>query len=104
MHPLQTSRSEVYRLEDIHGAEGQYVKLGLTHDLGETLDIYVTKYEPQPNEKTAHSWKDQHGRARMTEMPAYCISKMVESRKSMLEYIERFRGAFLATVLRTSNE
>lgn len=103
-HPLQTSRSEVYRLLDIEVPQRQYLRLELTQDFGETLSIYVTRFEPRPDEKTAHPWKDRQGRSRSMEMPPYCIARMDDARDNMLQYIENFKGSFLSSFLRGSNE
>ncbi|OCK79235.1 hypothetical protein K432DRAFT_383260 [Lepidopterella palustris CBS 459.81] len=103
-HPLETPRAEVYRLVDIVDTERKFIKLQLTQDLGETLEVYVTKYEPRPNEMTAHPWKDRSGCSRTLEMPPYCIARMDEARQNVLEYIESFRGAFLSNLSRCANE
>ena len=103
-HPLQTSRSEVYRLLDIEVPQREYLRLELTQDFGETLKIYVTRFEPRPDDKTAHPWKDKQGRSRSMEMPPYCIAKMDDARNNMLQYIDNFRGSFLSSFLRGSNE
>jgi hypothetical protein len=104
MHPLQTLRSEVYRLLDIEAPQHRFIKLRLTQDLGETLDVYVAKYEPRPNEKTSHPWKDRSGESRAMEMPPYCIACMRSVRQSMLNYITAFRGAFLSRLRMSCNE
>lgn len=103
-HPLQTSRSEVYRLLDIEVPQREYLRLELTQDFGETLVIYVTRFEPRSDDKTAHPWKDKQGRSRSMEMPPYCIARMGDARNNMLQYIDNFRGSFLSSFLRGSNE
>ncbi|KAF2803351.1 uncharacterized protein BDZ99DRAFT_491742 [Mytilinidion resinicola] len=104
MHPLQTPRSEVYRLIDIEAPHHHYLKLQLTQDMGVTLEVKVAKYEPRPNEKTSHPWKDRSGNPRALQMPPYCIATMTDARQQMLNYINAFRGAFLSKLRMSCNE
>ncbi|KAF1986481.1 hypothetical protein K402DRAFT_393542 [Aulographum hederae CBS 113979] len=103
-HPLECSRESVFELLDINPSASQSIELRLTQDvgIGKDLIVYVTGYESQPGDKTAHKWRSGPG-WQTKEMPHYCIHRLEEVTKNILQYIERSRGAYLNSTMRGSD-
>lgn len=103
-HPRSSLRRQIFEsLADIDRRQA-LVTLTLTQDFGEELAISVAEYQPHASEKTYRVWKDFQGNTRRLELPSYCIANMEQAHVNMLQYIRRFRGAFLRGLLMRSNE
>ena len=102
-HPLEFSRSDVYHIMDTENGQPKYTKVQLTQDLGKELVVYVCDFEPLEGDKTGYPWRDKCG-WRTMEMPHRRLTKMDETRKNLLEYIRKSRGAYLRNLLGCANE
>ncbi|KAF2203000.1 hypothetical protein GQ43DRAFT_289238 [Delitschia confertaspora ATCC 74209] len=103
-HP-ESLRREVYdSLVDLAKRQAQPIRVVLTQDFGVQLEVSLALYEPEPGEITYRVWKDSNGVKHKLDMPPYCIADMQEAQDRLLEYIRKFRGAFIRSTLMRSNE
>lgn len=81
--------------------------LFLTQGFGEGLDnalaITVSRFEPQPGDRTTYYWTDSSGNPRSMEMPPYFISDVEAARRDIRRFHHNARSAYFETLLEDAN-
>jgi hypothetical protein len=85
---------EVYQSLELSRQQYNCIKLHLTQDYGSELVIEVAQFDPQPGDKTAHTWQGGE-----IELPPYCIVGIKQASQRMLEYVRNSRSDILLELL-----
>jgi hypothetical protein len=97
-HPKRCS-DEVYKSLELSRRQYDCVELHLTQDYGSELVIEVAQFDPQPGDKTAHTWQGGE-----VDLPPYCIVGIEQASQRMLEYVRKSRSAILSQLPSGAND
>ncbi|OTB09303.1 hypothetical protein M426DRAFT_77483 [Hypoxylon sp. CI-4A] len=85
---------------DIH-----HLFLTQTHAEGleNALCVPVSRFDPQPGDRTAYNWTDLSGNLRSMEVPPFYISDLREASQGIRQFVHSVRSIYIEALLADSN-
>lgn len=81
--------------------------LFLTQGFGEGFDdalcLKVSRFRPEPTDRTAYFWTDSSGQLQSMEMPPIFISDLEAARQELMNFTKRVRSVYIETLVADSN-
>ncbi|KAF2810818.1 uncharacterized protein BDZ99DRAFT_462132 [Mytilinidion resinicola] len=75
----------------------------LTQEIGVTLQVTVSRFQPEAGDAITYGWVDPEGNHRELGMPPYYISDMSQASKNMQEYGRRSCSLYIESLLDGTN-
>lgn len=75
----------------------------ITQEIGVTLRVNVSRFQPEPSDATGYAWHDSEGSTQIMEMPPYYISNMPQALVDIQEYGDLSCPLYIQSLLDGTN-
>ncbi|KAG7287574.1 hypothetical protein NEMBOFW57_007086 [Staphylotrichum longicolle] len=97
--PFFTKRRLVYDLQDLSEPEVSVRTLKLTQHIGShQLTVYVSEFNPLPDDVTSYTWHDSTGQSHELSMPTFCLTNIPKVDAHLRQYVSAAKWSYLRSL------